>query len=299
MKTTIITHPGRAHRDDFLAVCWLLGDVTAPPEVYRREPTQADIDDSTVYVLDIGGHYDPHFRNFDHHQLPADSPPTCALQLLLEYELGVTAAHETFPWLFTTGLLDSKGAGAAAAHYGIPVALFGKGGSPIESMMLDLFAEVFYMYPSDALYKVMTAIGLSMWERAANFKAARDQVNVEVWHQNVGGACFDVLLADEATKNMTHPAYLPEIMELNRRAAVDQGANPLMSISPSVDGRGDGWTLYRYDDSKFIDFNRIRNHPKVNFVHANGFIAKVGADVTRDELLELAKLSFNATIPTP
>ena len=292
MKTTIITHPGRAHRDDFLAVCWLLGDVITPPEVYRREPSQADLDDATVYVLDIGGRYDPSFRNFDHHQFPADSPPTCALQLLLEHDLGLTEAHEAFPWLYTTGLIDSKGIVAAAAHYGVPLKLFSKGGSPVESMMLEWFASVSFLNSKHVLHQVMTNIGLSMWERATHFNAAKDQVNVELRRESHNSTLFDILVADEATKHMTYPTYLPEIMELNCKAAVAQGADPIASISPSVDGRGEGWTLYRYNDNKCIDFKLIRNHPKVTFVHANGFLAKVNTDVTRDELIEMVKLSY-------
>jgi hypothetical protein len=292
MKTTIVTHPGRAHRDDFLAVCWLLGDVTDSPEVYRREPTQEDLDDSTVYVLDIGGQYDPRRRNFDHHQLPADSPPTCALQLLLEYELGTEVAHQTFPWLFVTGLFDSKGPRAVAEHFGIPTKSLGQLASPLEALILEMFAQVSYMHPSDALHKVMTAIGFNMWERANNFAKAKAQVGAVVWELTKGDTRFYALAALGDTRNMTHPAYLPEIMELKRREAVEQGADPVVSISPSLDGRSDGWTLYRYGDNKNVDFNRIRVNPKVNFVHANGFLAKVGMDVTLDDLLAMVKESF-------
>ncbi len=287
MKSTIITHPGRAHRDDFLAVCWLLGDITAPTSVLRREPTKEDLRDTT-YVLDCGGEYDPSYRNFDHHQFPKDHPPTCALQLLLEYDLGKEAAHQAFPWLFTTGLIDSKGMAAAAAHHNVPLELFAKGSSPVESLILGLFSEVFLLDPGDALHKVMTALGIAMWERARGFGDAVTSVKAEVVAVNG----VDVLVADAQTVlSLKSPNYLPEVMEIKRKEAVAAGFAPVASISPNIDSRGPGWTIYRYDDNPLIDLNRIRDDSRVSFVHANGFIAKVNPDVTVHDLVAMVGCS--------
>jgi hypothetical protein len=289
MKTTIVTHPGRAHRDDFLAVCWLLGDVTDSPEVYRREPTQEDLNDSTVYVLDIGGQYDPRFRNFDHHQLPADSPPTCALQLLLEYELGAEAAHHTFPWLFSTGLFDSKGPRAVAEHFGIPIKSLGELASPLEAMILEMFADVAYLHPNDVLHKTMTQIGLAMWDRAETFGAAVKSVHTTI--MKVEG--LHVLVADAQTVfDLKNSNYLPEIMEIKRKQAVSDGFAPVCSISPNIDSRGPGWTIYRYDDNPMIDLTRVREHDLVTFVHSNGFLAKVDPTADIRHLLDLVALSI-------
>jgi hypothetical protein len=286
MKSTIITHPGRAHRDDFLAVCWLLGDITEPPAVFRREPSQEDLDDSTVYVLDIGGQHDPLFRNFDHHQLTKDHPPTCALQLLLEYDLGKEQAHQAFPWLFTTGLLDSKGPGAAAAHYGVPVDLFGKGNSPVESLILGLFSEVFLLSPGDALHTVMTGIGMAMWERAKGFGEAAESVKADIL---MAGSVVALVAVPETVTGLSNPNYLPEVMEIKRKEAAAQGYAPVVSITPNIDSRGPGWTIYRYDDNPKIDLQRIAGSSLVTFVHANGFIAKVVPEATLYDLLQLVK----------
>jgi len=37
--TTILTHPGSAHKDEFLACCVLLA--SSPGPIVRREPTEA------------------------------------------------------------------------------------------------------------------------------------------------------------------------------------------------------------------------------------------------------------------
>ena len=82
----IVTHPGGAHKDDFLA-CSLLAHVHGAP-IHRREPTERDLIDVKTCVVDVGGVHDPKLNNFDHHQFPRDAPPLCALSLVLQ-NLGV------------------------------------------------------------------------------------------------------------------------------------------------------------------------------------------------------------------
>ena len=81
MIQTIVTHPGSAHKDDLLAVCVLIARHRVP--VFRREPTDDDLDDASVVVVDIGGSHDPAKSNFDHHHFDREHPPTCALSLSL------------------------------------------------------------------------------------------------------------------------------------------------------------------------------------------------------------------------
>ena len=68
MLTTILTHPGGAHKDELLAVCVLAAKHRAP--IVRREPTEADLADPAVAVVDVGGDHDPSKMNFDHHHFP-------------------------------------------------------------------------------------------------------------------------------------------------------------------------------------------------------------------------------------
>ena len=70
---TIVTHPGGSHKDDLLAACVLASLHGCP--IVRREPTQADLDDPEVAVVDIGGVHDPARSNFDHHHFPREHPP--------------------------------------------------------------------------------------------------------------------------------------------------------------------------------------------------------------------------------
>ena len=82
MIKRIVTHPGSAHKDDFLATCVLISKYGAP--VYRRDPAPEEIDDPSVALVDIGGSDDASRSNFDHHQYPRQHAPSCALSLVLE-----------------------------------------------------------------------------------------------------------------------------------------------------------------------------------------------------------------------
>ena len=68
----IVTHPGAAHKDEFLACAFLITQYGVP--IARREPTQSDLAKTDTIVVDVGGSHDPALLNFDHHQFPADHP---------------------------------------------------------------------------------------------------------------------------------------------------------------------------------------------------------------------------------
>ena len=64
--TKIVTHSGHAHRDDFLSVCFVLAMCSEHqnmPSVYRRDPTESELNDPNVVVIDIGERHEPHLSN--------------------------------------------------------------------------------------------------------------------------------------------------------------------------------------------------------------------------------------------
>ncbi len=79
----IVTHPGGAHKDELLATCVLIAKHGCA--IARRNPTDADLSDPTVAVLDVGGSHDPALNNFDHHHFPREHAPTCTLSLVLAH----------------------------------------------------------------------------------------------------------------------------------------------------------------------------------------------------------------------
>ncbi len=73
----IVTHSGTFHADELSAIA-LLRILYGPKIPVERTftPSEADFNDPTVFVLDIGRRYEPELNNFDHHQdasLPASN----------------------------------------------------------------------------------------------------------------------------------------------------------------------------------------------------------------------------------
>ena len=77
----IVSHPGSAHKDDFLSVSVLLATLKQA-EVFRREPTEEDLNDPDTYVVDVGLELTPERHNFDHHQ---DRSLPCAFHLVMQH----------------------------------------------------------------------------------------------------------------------------------------------------------------------------------------------------------------------
>jgi len=74
--TKIVTHAGTFHADEICAVSLLLILYPNTPVERTYTPSEADFNDPTVVVLDIGCRYEPELNNYDHHQdrrLPAAS----------------------------------------------------------------------------------------------------------------------------------------------------------------------------------------------------------------------------------
>ncbi len=104
----ILTHPGSAHKDDFLACCLLIARHGLP--VWRRDPLPQDLDDPEILVVDVGGEHDPARGNFDHHQFPSDHPPVCSLSLVLQ-DLGLYEDARAFcEWLEPAECGSTRGA---------------------------------------------------------------------------------------------------------------------------------------------------------------------------------------------
>ena len=153
----IVTHPGGAHKDDFLACC-LLAHLYGVP-IQRREPSDDDLANVATCVVDIGGVHDAELNNFDHHQFPRDAPPLCALSLVLQ-KMGLYEDALSFcKWLRPAEWLDTYGPNEAARLMGIPRAAFGDLLSPIDVTLLKRFASHKELAPDSPIYQVMCMVG--------------------------------------------------------------------------------------------------------------------------------------------
>jgi len=271
----IIVHPGSAHRDDFLSVSLLL-TVLDPVEVFRREPTGADLADPDTYVVDVGMEYDPQKHNFDHHQDP--SLP-CAFHLLMQHLGHHDDAMLIFGWYAHMSMMDVRGPYRTAEHLGIDISVLFAASSPIDGYILSRFSRIATLNKDDLLYGLMKDLGQELIELIGRKKRRLERLKAESEIVRVKNYKALVSTIDDEPKLS---------MELYLRYLDDERI--VMSIAPSV--RGNGWEMLRLGDNTIVDFRALAGDPALHFVHANGFVAKTESRIPLEQVLKLAARSI-------
>lgn len=284
----IVTHPGGAHKDDFLA-CSLLAHLHGVP-IQRRDPTDEDLADSAICVVDVGGAHDPELYNFDHHQFPRDAPPLCALSLVLQ-SMGLYEDALSFcAWLRPAEWLDTLGPNQAAKLMGIPRTALGALNSPLDMTLLNRFASLSELEPESPIYQVMCMVG----EDIVNYlRTLRDRLDYlkdhgQYWTIETDGEPIQALFLEKSDMISDDPSFgIYAFIE-------SEGKESEIQALVYPDRRGDGYGMTRYDDCQRLNFSQIESHDEVRFAHKKGFVAKVStADPTR--LKQLLKLSVVET----
>jgi len=282
--TSIVTHPGSSHKDEFLA-CSVLLAIHAVP-VYRREPTQNDLQDSRCCVVDAGHQHDPSLRNFDHHQFPRDHPPTCSLSLVLQ-SLGLYEdALQFCEWLKTAEWFDCRGPMHTGQWLGVSVGILSKLVSPIDLSLLKRFSCVSLLDAGDPLWEVMRMIGGDLLDYLRHMRTRLDFIakHSEIWTLEIKGEPAKILFLPRTEQHSEDSS-----MGVDRFLETNGLSDQVIGIV-TPDRRGTGYGLARYRDNARLDFTRISEHPRVHFAHARGFVAKTScADV--EELKELIVLA--------
>jgi hypothetical protein len=283
----IVTHPGGAHKDDFLACAVLLA--RHPVVLERRDPTPEDLEDATVAVVDVGHRHEPALANFDHHQFSRDAVPTCALSLLLKWMDRYEQAREFCDWLEMAEWLDCRGAFGTARQFGFEPELLNQLLSPIDVTLLRRFACSEKLGPGDTLWEVMRWIGSDLLEylESLHGRMAELETRAQWWTLEVGGGPVRVLFLPRI-----EPAEEDPSAGLDRFIARQDFDEAVIGMV-SPDRRGTGYGLSRYNDDRRLDFTRILEEADVHFAHANGFVAKTSA-TDPDRLRGLVEASLLA-----
>ena len=281
----IVTHPGSAHKDDFLA-CSLLAHLHRVP-IQRREPTDEDLADASICVVDVGGAHDPALNNFDHHQFPKDSPPLCALSLVLQ-SLGLYEDALSFClWLRPAEWLDTMGPNETAKRMGIPRQALAELNSPIDVTLLNRFASQNELTNNDTIYQVMCMIGEDMLNYVRSLRERLNflQQHAQWWTIETESDPLEVLFLEQHESIADDPSFGLHAFINEAEKADSTGA----LVYP--DRRGSGYGLTRYEDCPRLNFSNIETETDVRFAHKRGFVAKVEAtDPAR--LQELVKLAI-------
>ena len=281
----ILTHPGGAHKDEFLASCLLAAEYEAP--IVRREPTQEDLDDLATWVLDVGDEHDPARNNFDHHQFPRDHEPICALSLVLQ-KLGLYDDARNFcDWLEPAEWFDTRGPGGTAEWLGVEREVIFKLNSPIDGTLLRRFSQADRVDPGETLYEAMQWIGSDLinYIRSLRKRLAFIAEHAEIWDLEKDGDRFKVLFMPRTEPLPDEPSHgLPRYLD-----SLDISGEVAGLIYP--DRRGSGYGLSRHNDCPRLEFTLLEAEEDVHFAHARGFVAKSSA-TEKGRLQELVRKAW-------
>lgn len=267
----VVTHPGGAHKDELLAVSVLIAKYGCP--VQRREPSQGDLDDLTIAVVDVGGEHDASRANFDHHHFPREHPPTCALSLVLE-GLGLYQdALQFCDWLTTAEWFDSRGPKRTAEWLGISRRVVSQLNSPIDVTLLRRFAGTTELAAGDALYEWMRFVGEDLVEY---LKTARERLDFVAQHVSE----WTVLQGDKSIVALFLPRTEASVQEPSASLVSyirAEGLESRVAVMVYPDRRGQGYGISRYEDHPDLDFSQVEQEADVHFAHKSGFVCKTSA----------------------
>ncbi len=260
MKTElIITHPGSAHFDEVTAVSLILSVNTDKFfTIERREPTQEELNNPDVWVVDIGDRYEPETRNFDHHQV---SVCPAAFVLVAEY-LGLLELLSVMPWWDFKDSVDRFGPVRSSIIYHAGDDLVNQ--NPVETWLTTSFS----VDPKASL-PMLKSFGSHIIKNARRLKR-----QIDFWKTRPRLVIAGV---PAIIRETVESAGLEEFRRLDK--------NP-PDIVISLDRRGKGWRLFRYDGTP-VDFSLISDCPEIAFAHKNGFIAKTKERLDIDNLISL------------
>ncbi len=285
--TTILTHPGSAHKDELLACSVLLA--LHPVPIVRREPTPADLADPAIAVVDVGGQHDPALNNFDHHQLPKHHPPTCSLSLVLQHLGLYDDARQFCEWLEAAEWFDCRGLITTAKWLGATPAMLARLTSPVDITLLRRFALTTRLEPGQPLWEILRMVGEDLLDYVRTLRARLDFIgqHAQIWSLDLAGAPAKILFLPR-----TDP--LPDDPSMGIERYIEQRglATEVVGIV-SPDRRSTGYGLSRYRDNARLDFMRIADRPGVHFAHARGFVAKTSLS----EIGQLQDLVARAGVP--
>ena len=264
----IVTHPGGAHKDDFLACAVLLSKY--PVSIFRREPSEEELANPEVAVVDIGHRFESELNNFDHHQFDRELEPTCALSLVLQ-KIGIYEDSKEFcSWLETTEWFDCRGPNETAKWLGVEREAMAKLNSPLDVSMFQAFSRQSEHHSGEPVWEMMKMIGADLVNYVTGLRSRMNQVAEveEIWELGEGTEFFKVAFVPR-----TDPAIEDASGGLAWRIK-ELGLEEEVVAMVYPDSRGTGYGMRRYNDNPSMDFFLLLQEPEVHFTHNRGFIAK-------------------------
>ncbi len=258
----LITHNGKAHFDEFLAVALILAEHDDTHfHIERREPTEEELDNPDIWIVDIGQRYQPELKNFDHHQ---DTSLKASFVLVAEH-LQVDQYLRNAPWWSFKDEIDRRGGYKLADELGLeslePL------NSPLENFILGLFAE-----SPLSVYQQMKMFGRDQIETGKKMEQ-----QIEFWK-----TCEQFMIKDKKV-------LLGLTDETMGSVEYCESLDEPPAVRITYDGRGEGWSLSTIKDAEGVDFSLLEGHEEIKFAHKNGFIAKTKKRIALEDVKKLVE----------
>lgn len=254
-----------------------LADACEGVVIERRDPTEDELADPHVLVLDVGGRYEPENGDFDHHQFPRGTKesamslfaasiglPNGGFDGTAEYVPGspeypgdslASFLGDAYPWFRTRVVLDACGPFQAAREAGMEWGTVERFLGPLEGIVLGMFESA----EPEARVDIVKPLAEMILRR----HAAWERVVASVRYDRPWWGDGDFTIADFTKAD---PA--------DAEACSDMFTKRVNGVAVFHDDRGEGLALLRLKDDPRIDFTRVKNDPEVAFCHNGGFIVK-------------------------
>ena len=283
MNEYIVVHPGSAHMDEVLATGLICHSEGWMP-VFRRQPTDEELDSLDVWVVDVGEVHDPSRLDFDHHQEDPAVAEECALSLVARH-LGLHELLGSRPWYPTQILLDVHGQTGLARKHGLGPSLPEELISPLDIALLGLWESGGAGRVDGTLVGTVTRLVGKLVDEARGFGEELQQVAAVTQVREIGG-----------TPVLFHDSVARDTVSEHLRREWEEREGRTIAASVSRDPREPhGWSLYRLDDDPRVDFRRLRDDPRVHFAHPRGFVAKTSVGIELQELESMLAVAFGVT----
>lgn len=292
-RIKIVTHHGRAHRDEYLACCAIIYHVYCKGHlafIERRLPGESDLINKDTWVVDTGGVFDPDHKNFDHHQEAEETRGKCALDLVLEHllpENQMRVFRATQTWLKVTAMHDNSSVAETANALRIPIPVYVSTRSPVERIMLNLFSELSLVHPESPLMHIMRETGRLLFAEAERLSDDLEGrlSSVPGPFQHAGLRVWDIRTA---WKDASDHVELALVNQAAAKRSVD--------IIIGRNSRHSTTGIYRTSiGTPKIDMTHLEGWPGVRFAHKNGFYVVVEPDTTDVQIMTMIGAAVAST----
>ena len=150
--------------------------------------------------------------------------------------------------------------------------------SPIEEVILHMFSKSTEV--NETMIELMTSFGSELLNTLEQFTGRWTQLSDSITTSLVYGneVVFSLGILGDNDPTFALNAYV-----------ADNHPNAIATITH--DDRGNGYCLFRLNDSPKIDFSKIESDERILFAHKNGFVAKTHDKLESTEILELLEKS--------